>query len=174
MLDGVAKPRARAIERHVVGAGDPLRRRRESEITHEKPVPERLSNCAVSSGDEMPHDVSARLWPCVAGVDVGDLHAARVVDQYANVVALRDRRRKQQHRPEEAEHQKEDRRPSQHAENPPIAPCALAADCGVCENRRHADERTRDEQHDDRGRGPKGEIPLLEHCRPVLEEKCEN
>src|SRR5205823_1047734 len=85
-----------------------------------------------------------------------------------------DRRRKQQHRPEEAEYQKEDRRPSQRAENPPIAPCALAADCGVCENRRHADERTRDEQHDDRGRGPKGEIPLLEHCRPVLEEKCEN
>ena len=102
-------------------AVDALRARREAEQPDDEFLAQRLEERAVRAAERVLDPVAARL-----AVAIGDAHAARVVDQHADVVALRHRRRQQQHRPEQADHQHDERG---HAQARPAPSGRAASSC---------------------------------------------
>ena len=131
---------------------------------------QRLEQRAVRSAERV-------LDPSLRGfaVAVGDAHAPRVVDQHADVVALRNRRRQQQHRPEAG--RPAARRAPRRAARP--APTDRAA-CSCRARRRNSGPRAR-RSRPPRGAAstpktdaPKRQVALGELRRPVLEQELKN
>ena len=90
------------------GAVDSLRAGRKAEQADDELLPERLEQRAVRPAERVLDPVAARL-----AVLIGHPHAARVVDQHADVVPLRHGGRQQQHRPEQTADQHHERRDAQ-------------------------------------------------------------
>src|SRR6185503_19263017 len=101
LLHRVAEMRLARVESQLGHAVDALRAVRESEEPHDELLTQRLEQRAVRTAERVTHPVAARLV-----LAIGDLHAARVVDQHADVISLRHRRGEQQqhdHRERRAE-----------------------------------------------------------------------
>jgi len=77
---------------------------------------------------------------------VGDRHALRVIEHDGDEVALRDRVGEQQHRPEETHDQHDERGDAERAQDPAIAPRALAADARIGHHGGSADDQSETEQ----------------------------
>ena len=116
LLDRRADVRLAGVEREIGDAVDALGARGKAEQPNHEFLAERLEQRAVRTAEGVFDPVARGL-----SVAVGDAHAARVVDQHADVVALRDRRREQQHRPEETEASTARAATRMRAEHPPIA-----------------------------------------------------
>ena len=93
-----AEPRLRAAERQIALLRGARRRAREAERAHREPIGQRLEQPAIGGAELALHECGARL-----PVDIGNLHAARVVQQHADEVLLRHRGLDDQQRPEQAD-----------------------------------------------------------------------
>ena len=96
------------------------RRGREAEEADDEALRQRLEQRAVGAAELLLDEVAARL-----AVQIGDLHAARVVDQHAEEVLLRDRGVHDQRRPEQAEEDERERGEAQADEDDAIAQPAI-------------------------------------------------
>ena len=97
-------------------------------------------------------------------VAVGDRHAARVVDQDAEEVLLRDRRLQDQRRPEQAEEQDRQRREPQADEHDAVARAIGGRNAAIGQQREDGERRhRRDDEQDGAGQTP-GEIALLKQA----------
>ena len=86
--------------------------------------------------------------PRVLPVLVGDLHAARVVDQHADEVLLRHGGANHEHRPEEAEEDQGQRGDPQRGEDEPVPHGSAAAACAaVGEHRRRDGQQHEGRRH---------------------------
>jgi hypothetical protein len=130
---------------------------------------ERLEHRAVRTAERMLDPVGPR-----RAVAIGDAHAARIVDEHADVVPLRHRRREQQHGAEETHHQHAERGDADGPQDDAISLRALAAHARVAENRGDADRGRGQQQDHDRERRAEGNVALRELSRPVLEQELKN
>ncbi len=104
-------------------------------------------------------------------VDVGNLHAPRVVDEHAQEILLWDGRLHDEHRPEEAEEDEEKGREPDGSQSRAMPRGPLAARSSICQKR---DRDGRD--HHGSGdvgacRGNEAELALLKNDRPVIEQQ---
>ena len=105
---------------------------------------------------------------------VGDLHAARVVDEHADEVLLRDGGAHHEDRAEQAEKDQGQRGDPQGREDEPVPHGGAAAACAaVGEDRRRDGQQHEGRRHVRTGRRHQTEIALLKDDRPVTEEQLE-
>ena len=165
---GLADVGPGAVVGELAHRADAVGVRREAEEPHREAVAEGGEERAFVA--ELPaDDVGPRL-----ALDVGDLHAARVVDEDAEEVLLRLDLRQHQHRPPQADHEEgEDGEPDggQHAA---VDGAAVRPHLPVGAQRDHRggdDQERRDVRR--RGRA-KCEDAFLERQGPVLEQELEH
>ena len=104
-------------------------------------------------------------------VDVGDLHAPRVVDQHTEEVLLRHSRLDDEHRAEEAEEHQQKGREADAGEHGAMPHVALAARAPIRQDR---DRDGRDDHGGSNvraGRRCQTELALLKDDRPVIEQQ---
>ena len=104
--------------------------------------------------------------------DVGDRHAARIVDEHAEKILLRHRGLEDQRRPEQAEEQDRERGEAQADEHDTIARAFGRRHAAVGEQREDRDRGRRRDRQQHRARQAPGEIALLEDERRVLEQEA--
>ncbi len=169
LLDGVGDVRLAGVERERGRAVDSLSAGRKAEHPDLEFLPQRRKQRAIGAAERV-------LGPCAARlpVAVGDAHAARVVDQDPDVVALRNGRREEQHRPHQAGQQHDEGRHPKRAQDPPIAARTLGPHACVTQNGGHADGGRREEQQQHRKRDAQRQIAVGELARPVLEQEVED
>ena len=157
-----------AVELEPVDDVQPVGLGREAEEAEREALVERGAQITLGRREMVLHELQARRL-----VPVGDAHAARIVDQHAQKVLLRDDRRQHQGRSHQAEGEQRERRQAHDAEHDAFERPAVAPDLGVRPPRHHAGH---DSQQDRQPAGPgraEREVPLLEDQRPVLEEQLE-
>ena len=120
---------------------------------------------AVGLAELLLHELGARL-----PVAIGDRHAARVVDQDAEKILLRDRRLQNQRRAEQAEQQQRHHAEPQRDQHQRGRAWPVAGDAAVGDQRGERGHGQRREAEGHRARGGKREVALLEDQRRVLEE----
>ena len=108
-----------------------------------------------------------RVWP----FEIGDRHAARVVDQHAEKVLLRDRRLENQRGPEQTEEQHRERGEAQADQHHAIARPFGRRHAAIGQQREHRDGRGRRDRQQHRARQAPGEVALLEHEGRILEQE---
>ena len=124
---------------------------------------------ALGGAELLLHELAARL-----PAPVGNLHAARVVQQHRDDVLLRHRGADDQRWTEQAEEHERQRRHPQHGQDDAIAQPSLDANAPVGDGRGHHD-RARQRRGDQRpGADVEAELALLEDDRPVAEECLKN
>ena len=137
-------------------------------VAHEELVRQRLHQRAGAGGQLLAQELRARLV-----VEVGDLHAARVVEQHGDDVLLRDGGLDDQRRPEETEDDERQRGHAQRGQDDPVARAAVRADAAVGDDGADHDDRGDARGHERGGRDVEAEVALLEDDGPIGEERLE-
>ena len=161
-----ADSRLGAGERELSGRRQALRRRREAEAAQHEPARKRLQDVGVGRREVQFGERAARL-----AVDVGNLHAARVVHEHAEEVLLWDGRLDDEHRPEKARQDEQQGGKPDGREDGAVPRIALAARAPVGQDR---DDDGGDDDgggNERTGRGDEPEIALLKDNRPVIEQQ---
>ncbi len=160
----VAEPRAGALKREVRRGLQALGHAGETENACHEALAERPHQRRVRLAELIEHVLAARLIGFV-----GDLHAARVVEDHADEVLLRDGHLEQKHRPEDREERDGQERDARHREHDLVAPseCGQLLICPEYVERRCGSDR-RDEPH--RLRRTQYKLALLEHEPLILEQ----
>ena len=135
----------------------------------QEPIRQRLHERALGGAELLLDELAARL-----PAPVGDLHAARVVQQHRHDVLLRHRRADDERRPEEAEEDERQRRHAQHGQDDAIAQPSLAADAPVGDGGGHHDGARQHRRHQRTRADVEAELALLEDDRPIAEECLKN
>ena len=162
----LAETGARAAVRQLVDVAEPIRLRREPEEAKREALLERGAQIAAR-----PEPILDEAQP-LRFVAVRDLHAARVVEQHAQEVLLRHDRREHHDRLQEAEGDHRQCAEPDRRQHTAIERLAVAPDLRVCPQREGSGCDCRAER--DRPGRPDGEVTLLEHERPVLEQELED
>ncbi len=161
-VEGNAQPRLRAAERQLVLGVHALRRAREAERPHHELVGEGLHETAVGGAELLPHETRAR-----AIVVIGDLHAARIVEQHGEEVLLRDRGLDHQHRPEQADGDEPDQGHAQRGQDDAITRAQSRAAAAIGGDRHHHGDAGRRRRQIRRAPGGEAELSLREDDRAV-------
>src|SRR4029078_3671458 len=156
------------IESEAARAVHPLRAARKSEEPNRELLAQRFEQSAVLGAQFVLDRVSEGLY-----ITIGKPHAARIVDQDADIVPLRHGGREEQHRPEETYHKYRQRRATERSEEDPVPPRAFPANPGIAQYRRNAD-RGGGQQYDYHREGSaNGETAVGELVRAILEQELE-
>ena len=161
-----AELRLRARKREFRRRRQALSGRGEAEAPQNEPARQRLEDVAVGGREMLLHERAARL-----AVDVRNLHAPRVVDEHAEEVLLGYGGLHDQHGPEEAEQDDEQRREPDGHQDRAVTRVAFATGAAI------RPDRQRDRGDDDgggnvrAGRGHEAELALLKDDRPVIEQQ---
>ena len=157
-----------AVVGQLAHRADAVGARREAEEPHREPVAEGGEQRALVA-ELAADDVGPRL-----ALDVGDLHAARVVDEDAEEVLLGLDLRQHQHRPPQADHEQgEDGEPDA-GEDAAVDGAAVRPHLPVGAQGHHRRRQDEERRHVRRGRGPEREDAFLEREGPVLEQELEH
>ena len=136
--------------------------------SHLKALLERLNDRRVGIAHRVANEICAG-----ASAAVGNQHAARVVDQDADIVALRHRGVEQQHRAEKTDQQNNENRDAEPNQYFSVLRGTLAPHTAVSEQRGNR-ERGHHEQHQDqRDRCTKCKVTVRKNRGPVLEKELE-
>ena len=167
-FEGGAEARGRAGVFQVRGARHALGRGRKPEETKDEALRERVQERAVRQRKLLLDEIRARL-----PARIGDRHALGVVEQDAEEVLLRHGRLEDQDRAGEAEEQRRDDPDAQGNEHGPVAGPLLAPGAAIGDERTQGRERRHSQRQRERARQRKGEMPLLEDEKRVLEQELE-
>ena len=167
-LERPPEVRPRAAERQLVQRRHAIGLPREPEEPQGEPVGEGGPQLAVGRAELPAHELVARRL-----VAIGDLHAARVVDEDAEEVLLRHHRRQHEHRPEQAERQHAQRGDADDGQDGAVRRLAVPAHREIRAQREVGRAGGGAERKQaDPGR-PERELALLEDQRAVLEQELE-
>jgi hypothetical protein len=157
----------RPVERQVSGRREPLGRRREAERADQESIREPLDHGTVGVRERAADEIRAR------ALLVGELHAARIVDEDAHDVLLRDGGLHDEHGTEDAEEDDGERGETQQGERRPLAPLHARSQHAVADERdRHGDDHD-GSGHRRTGRRGESKITLAEDGESVLEQELE-
>ena len=107
-------------------------------------------------------------------VAIRDRHTARIVDEHAEKILLRDRGLQDQRRAEQAHEQDGERREAQADEHSAIASAVDGRQSAIRDERQDRSRHGRRGRDDDRPREAPTDVALLKHQRRVLEQEAEN
>ena len=168
-LERLSQVGARPVVRQLVHDVEAIGLVGEPEEPQREAFVQRGAERRISRRQLLLHELQARRL-----VGIGDPHTARVVDQHAEEVLLRDDRRENQHRLHQAERQDCQRREPDDGQDQPIDWLAVAPHLGIRppgdDAGRHRGERREAAQP----RRTESEVALLEHERAILEEELED
>ena len=116
VIEGGAEPGVGAGEGQVLGGRRRRQAAREAQRAHREAFAQRPAQPAVGRAELVLDVGAARL-----AVQVGDAHAARVVEQHADDVLVRHGGAQHQHRPEQADEQQPDQRGAQRRQHDAVA-----------------------------------------------------
>ena len=161
-----AEARLRAAERQVAFLRRARRRAREAERADGEAFGQRLEQPAIGGAELALHERCARL-----AVHIGDLHAARIVEQHAEEILLRHRGAHDEQRPEHADQDDGENREADRRERDALARAAVALAIGQDRQPSRNRHGGRRDVRPRRGREP--EFSLTEDDRGEFEEKSE-
>ncbi len=148
---------------------EPAGRRGEAEEPEDEPLLQRLQQRRVDAAQLALHEPAARL-----AVAVGDEHAARVVDEDAEEILLRNGRLEDQRRPDQAEQQRRDQREPQPDEHGLVAGRSFARNRSVRQEDAGRDRRGHEQDEQHRPGHAQHEVALLKDQERILEQEPES